>query len=102
MGAYYGLTCYSTSDQALMRAYSDVQPRLLDTGLNALQYRNGQWQLVKTLDGVETVVVAPIMQFAPCDPIESVVDGMALGFAIATVWGSVWAIKAIGRAIQWT
>lgn len=100
MGALHSWRCYSDPESAATAVYSAVAPSLFVDGLTALEYRTDQWVLVTYTGGVETFSVpAPVLSFPPCDPADSVAEGLLLGGLIAGVWAAGWAVSILRRAL---
>lgn len=102
-GALYSGRCYSTATDAASAMWSGAAP-VLSTGsppsVSTLEYDGAAWQVVTREDGVTVAVVAaPVPMFAECDPVESVADGMALGWAVAAVWLAAWGVRYLGRVV---
>lgn len=103
MGALYAGRCYGTAADAATAMWSGVGP-VLSTGsppsISTVEYATG-WFLVTRESGVVTSSVAmPSVEFAVCDPGQSVADGLELGFMVVAVWAAAWAVSYLAMPIR--
>jgi hypothetical protein len=100
MGALHSWRCYPDTESAATAVYSLVPPVLTADGLTTVEYRSGSWVVVSYTQGVEvSSVPAPALSFVPCDPADSVAEGLLLGGLIASVWAAGWAVSILRRAL---
>lgn len=102
MGAFVGNVCYSTSAQALDAYYSAKAPDYTAGEVSYLAYpfKDGAtWKIQRVsiaADGTETMlaaITAPDPGFPSCDPAESFIDGMTIGWMIAAAMIMAYAIR---------
>jgi hypothetical protein len=103
MGALFQGRCYASVSDAASAYYSGAGP-VVSAGsppmLSTVEKDAAGWVLVTRQGGaVVSSVAAPNVQFAECDPGQSVVDGVTLGFLVAGVWIAVWAVRWFGRSL---
>lgn len=102
MGAYYAGRCYALSQDAESAYFSSVPLQILSDGTYGYFYRDtAGWRYAvhNPATNNTTVSIPPFISFADCSPVSDVTDGITLGFSIAVVWISVWAIKTIRNAL---
>jgi hypothetical protein len=102
MGSLLGSVCYQTSAEALDAYYSGKEPAFTPGAISYLSYFekvDGDWTIIREsieTDGTVTSLssaVAPVVTFPACDPAESFLDGMAIGWLIATAMVAAFAIR---------
>lgn len=101
MGSYYGYQCHVDIEDAELRAYGSVQPIITTGGdLVSVQYRLGSWSVVTVRDGAEVgILQAPSLTFPECNPVESALDGITLGFLVLAVWAVAWGFNITRRVL---
>lgn len=103
MGALHAGRCFDTATDAATAYWSGAGP-VLSTGsplaVSTVEFDGAAWQVVTREEGVTVAVwPAPVPMFAQCDVVESVADGMALGWAVAAVLLAAWGVRYLGRVI---
>lgn len=102
MGALYLGHCYATAADAASSALSNVAPVLQgDPPALIMPSWSGSGWTIARYEGVSLVSSSPVpvLDFAPCDPSQSAIDGLVLGGLVVAVWASAWAISVIRRAL---
>jgi hypothetical protein len=100
MGALHSWRCYPDSESAATAVYSVVPPVLTADGLSTVEYRSGAWVVINYTQGTEvSAVPAPSLAFAPCDPGDSVADGLLLGSLVVGVWAAAWGVRVLARVL---
>jgi len=100
MGALYSGRCYSTAADAASAMWSGVEPVLSAASppsASTVEFSGGAWYLVTRDSGVVTATTTiPAVEFAACNPADSVADGVSLGFLVVLVWAAAWGVRAVG------
>lgn len=99
MGALFNGKCYDTAGDATHAAYSSVPPAIAPGAITTVEYTGTGWQIVTRSDAGTTSASLPVLSFAECEPLDSVVDGIALGWLVAVVWLVAFAFVAYRRAL---
>ena len=103
MGALYSGRCYSTAADAASAMWSGVEPVLSTASppsVSTVEFATG-WYLVTRESGAITAAVAlPSVEFAACDPGQSVADGVELAFLVVAVWAAAWAVSYLAMPIR--
>lgn len=104
MGALYSGRCYITESDAATALWSGVGP-VLSSGsppaISTVEQISGAWYVVTRESGVVTAITeAPAVDFAVCDPGQSVADGVQLGFLVLAVWAAAWGVKFLARVLS--
>lgn len=99
MGALYNRTCYDTAADATHAAYSSTPPAITPGAITTVEYTSSGWQIITRTDSGTTSASLPVLSFAECDPLDSLVDGIALGWLVAVVWLVAFAFVAYRRAL---
>lgn len=100
MGALFNGICYDTASDATHAAYSATPPAITPGAITTVEYTGSGWQIVTRTDGAGTTSASlPVLSFAECDPLDSLVDGIALGWLVAVVWLVAFAFVAYRRAL---
>ena len=98
-GVYVHYRCYHSSISGIDAYYSSHNPSFNSDGcLTFLSKPGSQWlhnvscpsQPVQTTN-------APIPDLLPCEPIDSVADGLSLSFAVVGVWVIAWSFTVLKR-----
>ena len=106
-GAIYGQKCYPSNGEALDAYYSQVAPaQTAGTTTYVLEYvkNAGVWQQKSysiSSTGVWTTrstTNAPVITFPVCDPSQSFMDGITIGWGIAAAMVMASAIVFMKRA----
>ena len=107
MGSLVGSYCYASSAEALDGYYSASEPVHTAGSTSYLSYYekiSGVWSILRQsieTDGTVTnltTVVAPIPTFPTCDPASNFLDGMTLGWGIASAMIAAYAVKWLWQA----
>lgn len=100
MGALYNRTCYDTAADATHAAYSSTPPAIAPGAITTVEHDGTGWQIITRTDANGTTSASlPTLAFADCDPLDSVLDGIALGWLVAVVWLVAFAFVAYRRAL---
>lgn len=108
-GAIYGQKCYNTPFEAVDAYYSNVAPaQTPGTTTFVVQYvKTGSIWYQKSYSisstGVWTTrstTVAPLPTFPACDPSEKFLDGVTLGWGVATAMIAVAALMFIKKGAR--
>lgn len=100
MGVYVLGRCYETQSDAYDALYSSVLPTISSNGcMQSLTKANSVWSLTVQCDDVTTSYELGAISGVSCSAVDSVADGVTLGFAVAFVWISAYVIKVLTRAL---
>lgn len=104
MGALYSGRCFGSATDAATALWSGVGP-VLSSGsppaVSTVEHISGVWYVVTRESGVVTAITeAPSVEFAVCDPGQSVADGAQLGFAVLAVWAAAWGVRVLARVLR--
>lgn len=68
--------------------------------ISTVEFDGAAWQVVTREEGVTVAVVAaPVPMFAECDPADSVMDGISIGWMVGAVWLAAWGVRYLGRVV---
>lgn len=103
MGALYGGTCFDSAASAARAYFSGVSPAVLPGSVTYVstveEGPTDAWAMV-TREGSTVIEVNPLSYpaFVSCDPMQTMFDGMSLGWLVAGVWVAAWAVTSLKRA----
>lgn len=103
MAALYSGHCYSTALEASAAYWSDIQPVITGGSspvITMAEYDGHDWLIVSRQSGsVLSSEIAVSPDFYPCDQAAIVADGAGFGFAVVSVWATIWAVSVLRTAL---
>ena len=107
MGSLLGSFCYQTNAEAVDAYYSGKEPSYTPGSTSYLSYFEevaGVWMIIRksiASNGSVTNLnssTAPVVVFPDCDPTSNFLDGMTIGWAIASAMIAAYAVKWLWQA----
>lgn len=103
MGALYAGSCYDSAASAARAYFSEVAPVVVPGSPSFVSrvYESSPdvWSFSVIREGV-VVDSGPLSYpaFLSCDPFQSLLDGMQLGWLVVSCWAVAWAVVVLKRS----
>lgn len=110
MGALASGRCFSSALDAASSVYSSVVPVVSSEAGHVVQVwysptvsgAASGWDLYRqdvTAGGPAVVMGAPVLSFASCDQVATVLDGVSLGMCVVLVWAAAFGFASFRRVL---
>lgn len=100
-GVYVAGRCYADAAIGVDALFSSVTPAFSSTGCLVYLSKSGSWYQHLACPSESIISVqAPVPALLPCEPLDSVLDGFLLSFAVVAVWVVAWSFRILGTAFH--
>lgn len=103
MGALYAGTCYDSAASAARAYFSEVAPVVLPGSpsyISTVHEVSPDTWAFSVREGGVVVESGPLdyPAFLACDPVQSLLDGMEIGWLVVSCWVAAWVIVMLKRS----